>query len=193
MLAEYGLLISRHNWLKPNWLISHSTFQGTFIDSGGNITGSDPGFVDFNNEDFHLLSTSQCIDNGTFLAPQTLPQHNVLYQYIKHRRYENRPNDGLFDIGAFEYSAGGVVDEIKIREINRFVFAQIEKEVFRFTLPETGYLKFYDSQGRLIYNTGKIGKGIYIWNGNTLPPGVYFYIFSNQKNETRIGKLILLR
>uniref|UniRef100_A0A7C6AF17 Right-handed parallel beta-helix repeat-containing protein n=1 Tax=candidate division WOR-3 bacterium TaxID=2052148 RepID=A0A7C6AF17_UNCW3 len=193
MLAEYGLLISRYNWLKPGWVISHSSFQGTFIDSGGIITGSDPGFVDFNNEDFHLASTAQCIDNGTFLAPQVLPQHNVIYQYLKHRRYENRPDDGLFDIGAFEYSAGGVVDEIKVKEKKRFVFSRIAKGAFCFTLPETGYLMFYDSQGRLICKTEKIGEGIYIWNGNDLAPGVYFYIFSAQKNETRIGKLILLR
>ncbi|MEO0106771.1 MAG: right-handed parallel beta-helix repeat-containing protein [candidate division WOR-3 bacterium] len=106
MLAEYGLLISRHNWLKPNWVISHSTFQGTFIDSGGIITGSEPGFVDFNNEDFHLLANSQCRDAGTSLAPPVLPNYNVIYQYIRHCQHENRPYDGILDIGAFEYSGG---------------------------------------------------------------------------------------
>jgi len=117
----------------------------------------------------------------------------VIYQYTKHRRYENRPDDGLFDIGAFEYSTGGVVDEIKVKEKNRFVFSGIAKGTFHFILPETGYLRFYDSQGRLIYKTEKIAEEIYIWNGNDLASGVYFYIFGNQKNETRIGKLILLR
>lgn len=193
MLAEYGFLVSRHNWLKPNWVISHSTFQGTFIDSGGIITGSDPGFVDFNNEDFHLLSNSQCRDAGTFLASQVLPHNNVIYQYIKHRQYENRPYDGVFDIGAFEYSSGGVVNEVKITNKKNFSVFQIKKNIFLFTVTNPGTLQFYDSQGKAVNKSIIINSERYIWNGNTLPSGVYFYRLSQSKGRARVGKLVVIK
>ncbi|MCX7994307.1 MAG: right-handed parallel beta-helix repeat-containing protein [candidate division WOR-3 bacterium] len=193
MLAEYGLLISRHNWLKPNWVISHSTFQGTFVDSGGIITGTSPGFVDFNNEDFHLLSSSPCRNAGTSLAPQVLPHHNVIYQYVKHRLYESRPNDGIFDIGAFEYTSGGLVDEVTTRKINCLRVILIKKNVFQFVFFEPYTLKFYDSEGRIIYDAGRIDSDNYIWDGNRFPAGVYFFVCYTAKNSTNVGKVVLVK
>ncbi len=193
MLAEYGLLISRHNWLKPNWVISHSAFQGTFIDSGGIITGSEPGFVDFNNEDFHLLSNSQCRDAGTFLVPQVLPQHNVIYQYVKHWHRENRPNDGIFDIGAFEYASGGVVNESNTEYRIDFFVMVVKKNVFHFFLPEPGILKLYDSQGREIYCANRLNAGKFNWDCTLLPAGVYFYAYNSSKNYTKVGKVVLVK
>jgi hypothetical protein len=192
MLAENGTLIVRHNWLKPGWVISHSTFQGTFIDSGGIITGTDPGFVDFNNEDFHLVSTSQCRNSGTNLAPQVLPQHNVIFQYKKHRQYENRPNDGIFDIGAFEYSTGGVVKETDAGAKKEFVYLSNIHKIVQFTITEPGVLKIYDSQGRSVHNSGKIDAGIYRWNCFCLPAGTYFYIFNSAGNKRKMGKIVFV-
>ncbi|MGB9721288.1 MAG: T9SS type A sorting domain-containing protein [bacterium] len=192
MLAEYGFLVSRYNWFKPNWVISHSTFQGTFIDSGGIITGNEPGFVDFNNENFHLLSNSQCRDAGTILAPQVLPNHNVIYQYIKHRQYENRPNDAIFDIGAFEYSAGGVVKELNGGLRIDFMASHLTNSIVRFAFSESGVLRIYDSQGRMIHNSGKTQSESYTFDGSHLPTGVYFYIFNNSQKDIR-GKIILVK
>ncbi len=192
MLAENGILIVRHNWLKPGWVISHSTFQGTFIDSGGTINGTDPGFVDFNNEDFHLVSTSQCRNAGTNLAPQVLPQHNVIFQYKKHRQYENRPNDGIFDIGAFEYSTGGMVKETDAGIKKEFVCLNNIHKIVQFTITEPGVLKIYDLQGRSVHNSGKINTGIYRWNCFCLPAGAYFYIFNSAGNKRKMGKIVFL-
>jgi len=191
MLAEYGTLIARHNWLKPNWVISHSTFQGTFIDSGGMITGNEPGFVDFNNEDFHLLSTSQCRDAGTNLAPEVFPQYNVIYQYVKHQQYENGPYDGIFDIGAFEYSAGGVVEEDGARNKGEIVISSLltSRAIEFKSLKSGGGLRIYDAQGRIIQSV-KIYDS-YRLNIENIPPGVYFYILS--PNKQRIGKIVLIR
>jgi len=195
MLAENGLLVVRHNWLKPDWVISHSTFQGTFIDSGGVVTGNEPGFVDFNNEDFHLIATSQCRDAGTNLAPQVLPNHNVIYQYIKHHQYENRPNDGIFDIGAFEYSTGGVINEMEEQFKSEPLPTYIAKDMLRFSIQEPGrILRIYDCQGRIIHDSGKLNSETYRWNGDNLPTGVYFYIFKDPKIDFKIsGKIILIK
>ncbi|MEO0127691.1 MAG: right-handed parallel beta-helix repeat-containing protein [candidate division WOR-3 bacterium] len=193
ILAEYGLLISRHNWLKPNWVISHSTFQGTFIDSGGIITGTDPGFVDFNNEDFHLLWNAQCRDAGTFLAPQVLPQHNVVYQYVKHPYCENRPYDGIFDIGAFEYASGGIEDKICNKIRGSVAVVLLKKNTFQFFLNMPGVLKFYDSSGRIVYNAGQINSNKYVWNGNFLPMGVYLYRFNTAQGDNKMGKIVIVK
>ncbi|MEO0136476.1 MAG: right-handed parallel beta-helix repeat-containing protein [candidate division WOR-3 bacterium] len=193
MLAEYGLLVSRHNWLKPNWVISHSTFQGTFVDSGGIITGNEPGFVDFNNEDFHLSATAPCRDAGTFLAPQVLPHHNVVYQYVKHRQIENRPYDGVLDIGAFEYTSGGVVHEDTIKNRKVFWITPIYRHSLRFFLKEPGVVKFYDVQGRMVFQTGRLIPGEYDWETAYLPVGVYFYLFDGSKGNKELGKIVFVR
>ncbi|MGQ9465183.1 MAG: hypothetical protein ACUVQ4_05700, partial [bacterium] len=195
MLAENGLLVVRHNWLKPDWVISHSPFQGTFIDSGGTITGNDPGFVDFNSEDFHLTPSSQCRDAGSVLAPEVLPNHNVIYQYIKHCQYENRPADGAFDIGAFEYNSGGVVHEIDARIKLGLLPLYIINKTVQFLIPKQGInLYIYDCRGVLIHYKENINKQIYRWNTSNQTAGVYFYILKTCEGKLyKRGKLVLVK
>lgn len=195
MLAENGYLVVRHNWLKTGWVISHSNFQGTFIDSGGIIIGDEPGFVDFNNEDFHLTSASQCRDAGTNLAPEVLPNHNVIYQYIKHRQYENRPFDGIFDIGAFEYNLGGVVNELDARIRPGLSPTYIINKNLQFSIPAGNIvLSIYNSQGELIHNSKKLNGQKSTWENKHLSAGVYFYILKNLNGEVlNCGKIIILK
>ncbi len=195
MLAENGLLIVRHDWLKPGWVVSHSTFQGTFIDSGGIITGAEPGFVDLINEDFHLTSTSQCRDAGTNLSPQVLPHHNVIYQYVKHRYGEPRPNDGTFDIGAFEYSPIGIINEYKEKLVREADYDFITSSIVQFVFPEPEMmLRIYDCQGNIVYESNKLAAGRWVWNVHNLSTGVYFYLIQGKASGRRIsGKIVLVR
>lgn len=103
MLDDTGIISISHNWLKPNWRISHGTASGTVNNEGTSVQGTSPGFVNESMQDFHLSANSTAINEGTSLNPQVLPNYNVIRQYIKHRRSEPRPANGAFDIGAFEF------------------------------------------------------------------------------------------
>ncbi len=190
MLAEYGNMISRHNWLKSGWVISHSNFQGTFIDSGGNVSGSEPGFVNFGNEDFHLLGSSPCRDAGTALAPQVLPAHNVVYQYIKHQRYENRPYDGIFDIGAFEYAEGGMIEDKKLSKPQVKILVIVGKKTISFqNLPRNSSISIFDCTGRLV-KSAYVSEDRYEWHWEGVAKGIYFYKIASSAGVIR-DKLVL--
>jgi hypothetical protein len=104
-LDETGQLSIRNNWMKPNWRDCHGTLTGTITDDGGNITGTAPGFVNEGIQDYHLDTGSDCINNGAALHADTLPDHDVASQYVKHQGQEARPQDAVIDIGAFEVGA----------------------------------------------------------------------------------------
>jgi hypothetical protein len=66
------------------------------------IQGSSPGFVNGAAEDFHLQTTSVCVDTGAPLNSAVLPLHDLLRQYVKHQSSQARLFDGAIDVGAFE-------------------------------------------------------------------------------------------
>jgi Putative Ig domain len=95
-----GVFDYRNNWFKTGYVNSHSGVTGTINDQGGNITGSSPGFVSEASQDFHLSNGSAVINQGTALAASA---GAVQFQYIKHQQSENRPVNGIIDMGAFEF------------------------------------------------------------------------------------------
>ena len=102
MLDQDGVIDLSHNWIKPGWVAS---FAGgtTFINNDGTVVeGSSPGFVDEAGQDFHLAVGSAAVNAGGNLNAAVLPAHDLLRQYVSHQASEARPNDGIFDIGAFE-------------------------------------------------------------------------------------------
>ncbi|WP_153306433.1 polysaccharide-degrading enzyme [Desulfogranum japonicum] len=104
-LAESsGQIKISHNWLKDNWRVSHSSFGGTLTDLQTSVVGVSPGFIDFTKGDYHLLSTSPCRNAGKALDTDVQALHPVSKQYRYHRGAVTRGNDGILDIGAFEYS-----------------------------------------------------------------------------------------
>jgi len=102
MLASSGVMDLRTNWLRSGWVTSHSTFEGTLIDHGTNIEGTDPGFYDFASQDFSPAPGSPCIDAGRPLNPDVVPDHEPVRQYVRHQRSSERPIIGVRDLGAFE-------------------------------------------------------------------------------------------
>ncbi len=107
LIDSAGVFNYRNNWLNSGYVDSHSGVTGDVNDQGGNIIGSAPGFSDFNSQDFHLSSGSACIDSGTTLAASA---PNVDFQYVKHQQSEPRPVNGPFDMGAFEFVNGIIVN-----------------------------------------------------------------------------------
>ena len=105
MLDSYGILNIQNNWMKTDWVNSHSGLSGSLNDLGGNISGSMPGFADETEQDFHLIPASVCIDKGTSV-PGGYP---VNYEYVKHLRKEERNISGIIDLGAYEYSLSTLI------------------------------------------------------------------------------------
>ncbi len=196
LIADYGNLIVRNNWLKTGWIISHSNFQGTFVDSGGLVEGIEPGFVDFVNEDFHLLDTSSCVNTGSPLAPAVLPEHNVIYQYVKHSYYEPRPYDGVFDIGAYEYYLT-FIDEIpnNMLKVTGKTIPTIIKDKIILPIPVVFHtpviLYIYEKSGRKIIKIPVQDKVLDLKKLN-LSSGTYF-IRLESGNFKKIGKIIFIR
>jgi hypothetical protein len=103
LLDTNGVLGLTHNWIKPGWVISFGRFRGTLNNDGTMVQSASPAFVNEAAQDFHLQSSSVCIDAGAALNAAVLPEHDLLRQYIKHQSSESRPFDGAFDIGAFQF------------------------------------------------------------------------------------------
>jgi hypothetical protein len=91
-----------HNWFKPGYVNSFSSLSGTVNDDGTSVLGSSPGFVDEIGQDYNLAAGSSCINAGTSLDPNSLPDNDVTSQYVKHQSGEDRLSDGVLDIGAYE-------------------------------------------------------------------------------------------
>jgi hypothetical protein len=92
----------RDCWLPAGWVVSHGSFDGTFVDNGGNLEGDDPGFAGFPTQDYSPAPGSPLVDAGGDLHPETVPDHEPLWQYVRHQSAIPRPDDGARDLGAFE-------------------------------------------------------------------------------------------
>ena len=108
LLDDAGIMDLSHNWLKPGWVNSFAgaSFSGTVNNDGTSVLGTSPGFADESGQNYKLAAGSACINAGTFPAPTVFPNHDVLRQYVKHQLSEDRPNDGSYDIGAYEFASG---------------------------------------------------------------------------------------
>ena len=101
--AGDGHVTLGNNWLPLGWRDTHeAVLDGTVTDQG-NTEGHEPGFVDFNIQEFGLVTTADARDRGGELAAEALPDHVVARQYVKHQDSEARPDDGSPDAGAYEF------------------------------------------------------------------------------------------
>ncbi len=101
MVDGDGTLYLEYNWIKTNWVNSHGG-SGTVNNLGNNLDGSDPLFVDFVNQDFSLQNNSSLIDAGDAIPAIHLPNHDLLYEYVRHNNSTNKQVVNSLDIGAFE-------------------------------------------------------------------------------------------
>lgn len=76
--------------IKTDWQTDNSDYHGD-----DNIT-SDPEFFDVITGKFWLNNTSPCIDNGSSISAPSFDYNNTA-----------RPQNSLYDIGAFEYAGSG--------------------------------------------------------------------------------------
>lgn len=103
LIDDNGVMNIQHNWFKTNWSDCHCTPNGTINNLGNILTGSTPGFVDFNNQNFKSQNGGDLINQGMAIMPGLLPEHDLQKEYVKHQKTTNRLSSGVMDIGAYEY------------------------------------------------------------------------------------------
>jgi hypothetical protein len=103
VLDDYGRLKLSRNWFKTGWTPFAVPNPHGSIVNRGTLTGPSPGFVSEAGQDYHLLASSPCIDEGGPLSPRALPLHNVVREYVKHLLSVPRAVNGPLDIGAYEF------------------------------------------------------------------------------------------
>jgi hypothetical protein len=151
MLDDTGVLSISHNWLKPNWRVSHGTATGTVNNDGTSVQGTSPGFAGEAAQDFRLVSSSAAINAGTILNPDVLPANNVIRQYVKHQTSEARPASGQFDLGAYAFGSAPL-------------------QITTGALPNAQRGRFYN---QTLQASG--GSGNYVWtiSSGSLPNGLW--------------------
>ena len=151
LLDDTGILSVSHNWIKPNWRVSHGAASGTVNNDGTFVQGSSPSFADEAAQNFRLLSNSAAVNNGTSLNSAVLPLNDVIRQYVKHQQSEARPVNGQIDIGAYEFGSAPV-------------------QITTTSLPQAQRGRFYN---QFLQATG--GSNNYIWSvsSGTLPLGMW--------------------
>jgi hypothetical protein len=102
ILENTGTIDLHHNWLSAGWVAAHDILEGV-LNEWENIEGDEPGFYDMADQDYRLLDESICVDAGAELPSGILPDHDLYYQYVRHQRLTERPDDGHLDLGAFEF------------------------------------------------------------------------------------------
>ncbi|MBN1676729.1 MAG: polysaccharide-degrading enzyme [Kiritimatiellae bacterium] len=117
LLSENGTIRLYNNWIKEGWTKSHSNPAANVLDMAGTLTGTEPGFVDFDAQQFEPGATSSCVDAGGELAADVLPDHNVALQYVKHQSARARAAASRIDIGAFEYADPDAAPPASPREL----------------------------------------------------------------------------
>ncbi|MFT4975398.1 MAG: hypothetical protein ACI8S6_001285, partial [Myxococcota bacterium] len=95
IVDEDGDAVLEGNWLQDGWVEAVTGATGTVSDLG-NLTGTDPGFVDPAGQDFSLGSGAGCVDAGVSLSEP------VTGQYVPHQGLTVRSDDGSPDCGALE-------------------------------------------------------------------------------------------
>jgi hypothetical protein len=70
-----GQSFLKNNWLNTNWKKTHesSLDPGASVNDLGNITGNDPGFKNFDNQNFIPATGSPLLENSKELADAALP------------------------------------------------------------------------------------------------------------------------
>jgi hypothetical protein len=167
MLDESGVLNLQNNWMKENWVDSHSGLSGTINNIGGNISGSAPGFINETTQNYNLLQTSECIDKGTSVPIG----YSVGFEYVKHQQKEIRNISGLIDLGAFEYSSLTEINQPDTGTIAIFPNPAHEKVYIRCSL-NIREISIFNIWGQECLQTFSPGYETYV-NLHNLSPGLY--------------------
>jgi hypothetical protein len=144
-----------------NWMSQQISDENHLLSNS--LTGKFPGFVDIQTGNFHLISNSQCVDQG--ISNQlNMYIHPLNKQIVMDMSYEQRvPVHGIIDIGAFEYGPGlpdedqdGIIDNEDLCP-NTSSGMLVDDNGCLVNLPEHHVFLSFDSE------TGDINDGFDHW------------------------------
>ncbi len=193
-VSDYNILVNRLSDDDGNSNMSLSQWQSMGYDSHSLIADpEDQIFVDYPNDNYHLLQNAQASNTGTNLVLPTVFEDldNV-----------SRPQGSGFDIGCYEYSnVTSVIDEPVPESFKLF---QNYPNPFNpttrieFHLANSGFvsLKIFNVLGNevatLIYEEMSSGTYDFEFNGEELTSGIYFARLQ-QNSSVQTIKMTLLR
>ncbi len=93
MTNGQGTLRLNSNWLAENYRNSFESTSAIILESVDNITGTDPAFKVFNQDDFRLSTGSDCNKNAGSIA-NGAASYSVGKQYVEHQSSETRSDAG---------------------------------------------------------------------------------------------------
>ncbi len=180
--SNYNILNDKMSVNGDGSSISLVSWQNYGFDSNSQLAGSLSSiFIDYLNNNYDLVATSQAIDTGT----------NLVSSLVTDDINENpRPIGGNYDIGAYEYqnpsSINNVIntEELKIYP-NPFVH-YIEIEGINFKVK----VSIFELSGELIKTFDKINLPVML-NLNSLKDGIYLIKISNDVNKYPYSKILI--
>jgi parallel beta-helix repeat protein len=193
-VSDYNILVNRLSDDDGNSNMSLSQWQSMGYDSHSMIADTeDQIFVDYPNENYHLLQNAQAVNTGTNL---------VLPTVFKDLDNVPRPQGSEFDIGCYEYSNVTSVSDKPVPE--SFKIFQNYPNPFNpttrieFQLANSGFvsLKIFNVLGNevatLIYEEMSSGKYDFEFTAEELTSGIYFARLQ-QNSSVQTIKMTLLR
>jgi len=105
-----------------NWAQSSATIPASFASTA---KGTDPLFVNRTSRDLRLTKSSPCRNLGLSVlsySDGSGASHTGLptFEYVNHLQYRTRANDGLLDVGAYEYSQP-IINNLRLSGSNSLV------------------------------------------------------------------------
>ncbi len=186
MIDDTGIFNLHHNWLKTGWQDCFCTPSGTVNDMGNNITGTDPLFEDFDNQEFIPQEESLLVNNGDAIPSILLPDYDVLLEYVKHQEFSNREIFQNIDIGAFEYDENLSAGAIRYNDkISAFPNPASSVITLNWTNQTIQNIYIYNRLGQKIKESKTNQVSVLL-----LPKGVYFAHVETKEGNTATIKII---
>ena len=155
--------------------------------TGNHNINTDPQFVDANHGDFHLQSSSPCIDAGIdSLTITTAYDDTLTVVNLNPSQYNgSAPDMGCYEFRQTQSVGKHIIHHIKIypNPANRFVFFEIpEKDIFSISI--------MNLSGQIIRKKSFGQKsGVSVIDIHFLPPGTYLLLIETKRNIYR-GSLV---
>lgn len=176
-----GTIDLYNNWISNGWYDSFESVV-TVNDIEGNIAGSTPGFVNFEELDFNIADGSELIGNAGSLSELVPSYYYPEYSFISEiSTFTSRSN--LNDIGAFEYTGTTAIRTSKTKEIT--IFPNPNKGIF--TVKVSDITNFnccvFDITGNIVYagHSKNHSVNIYLENPKS---GEYLLMLEEKGNFT---------
>jgi hypothetical protein len=192
MIGDQGTLNLRNNFIKPDWVISHGNTDGT-VNTENNIGQNDPGFVNFDETDFHLSEESLCVNSGAYLDAKIIEEYSPQYHYIHERLREPRKDIGMPDIGAYAYDIpAGIKDISSSDNINIYPHPVCDELIIKANSADK--IEVLNVNGKILktISTNSADEIRIDCRAMDLIPGVYFVRIYEFGGVVKTGKFVFV-